>query len=389
MVRHVTLGAAALLALALVACGRTSPLEDTDVLTLRILPATLDLYLLETVQLTVEARFADGTLRDVAGDDELSYRVNQSGVILMQDGGRLFAKEAGDVRLWAYYRGREAHADVSVAYSLLQGLSVDPSAFDLLAGENQQLAVRGSLSDGSTLDLYSGATGTTYDPEDRGVVAVTTDGLVFALAAGQTAITVRHGGFEAQAVATVEEGGNPLVKLEASPTHPELKPGGSKQLTVTGTYEDGSSADLTADSRTRYSSSDPAVATVSAQGLVTGVAIGDAVVTVSHLTLVTTVMVKVFADPGTATMTGVELTPETMTLRVGETLQFSLMALFSDGSKRDYTEAEYGSTYKSSDFAVLGVDMSGYAWAIAPGGPVTVTAKNRGFTDTASVLVTP
>jgi len=58
--------------------------------------------------------------------------------------------------------------------------------------------------------------------------------------------------------------------------------GATAQLTVTATFDDGSSADVTSDPATAYRSSNPAVATVGAAGLVTAAAGGAVLVTVLH-----------------------------------------------------------------------------------------------------------
>ncbi len=65
----------------------------------------------------------------------------------------------------------------------------------------------------------------------------------------------------------------------------------TQQLTVTATYSDASTDDVTAEAS--YESSDPLVATVSTGGLITAVAEGSATVTVTYDTTTTTVSVTV------------------------------------------------------------------------------------------------
>ena len=90
----------------------------------------------------------------------------------------------------------------------------------------------------------------------------------------------------------------PAVTLEsiaASPASVSLEVDETQQLTVTATYSDASTADVTAEAS--YESNDTSVATVSEAGLITGVAEGDATVTVTYLTETTTVSVTVGFDP--------------------------------------------------------------------------------------------
>jgi len=71
-----------------------------------------------------------------------------------------------------------------------------------------------------------------------------------------------------------------LESIAASPESVTLDVDGTQQLTVTATYSPASTVDVTAEAS--YESSDTSVATVSAAGLITGVAEGDATVTVSY-----------------------------------------------------------------------------------------------------------
>jgi len=86
-----------------------------------------------------------------------------------------------------------------------------------------------------------------------------------------------------------------LESIAASPESVSLDVDETQQLTVTATYSDASTADVTAEAS--YESSDTSVATVSTGGLITGVAEGSATVTVSYtedeITKTTTVPVTV------------------------------------------------------------------------------------------------
>ncbi len=82
-----------------------------------------------------------------------------------------------------------------------------------------------------------------------------------------------------------------LESIAAEPSEVSLLVDETEQLTVTATYSDETTADVTAEAS--YESNDTSVATVSEAGLITGVAVGDATVTVSYDTETTTVLVTV------------------------------------------------------------------------------------------------
>jgi len=85
-----------------------------------------------------------------------------------------------------------------------------------------------------------------------------------------------------------------LQSIVASPTEISLAVDEIQQLTVTATYSDASTVDVTAEAS--YESSNTSVATVSAAGLITGVAEGSATVTVSYQTETAEVSVTVGFD---------------------------------------------------------------------------------------------
>ncbi|MCK9927519.1 Ig-like domain-containing protein, partial [Frankia sp. Mgl5] len=69
-------------------------------------------------------------------------------------------------------------------------------------------------------------------------------------------------------------------------------------LQITATYANGSTQDVT--SQSTYQSSDPTIATVNAAGVISGVAAGNATITVSYYGKTITVPVQVTATTSTA-----------------------------------------------------------------------------------------
>lgn len=96
-----------------------------------------------------------------------------------------------------------------------QSIALQQSSFVLPPGAaNQQLIVSGTYADGSTLDLTSVLTGTSYLTSNVNVATVTGDGVLQVTGAGVAVITVKNGGLTT--FATV------LVQNPASPLGPQL-----------------------------------------------------------------------------------------------------------------------------------------------------------------------
>jgi len=364
------------LIVSLCGCGRSTPLAPEDLLSIRILPEDPQLHLEQFVQLTVEGHKVDGSVVDLSNEPDLVFRLNQDGIINVLSGAKIQALQAGSVRLMAAFGGKEDTVEVTVLYALLEGIRVEPGQLQLNTGDYLQLAITGDLSDGSTLDLTGSATGTGYVTADQLVATVTTEGMVFALKNGQTEITATHG--EHQAVATVTVG--ELELLEVLPVQAGLEVNQTVQLQVFGTYKDGAVEDLTGHADTTYTSSEPGVASVDADGLVTGVGSGEAAITVGHRDKSAVAYITV---TGTSELIGIQMGPCPARLSRGGWLQLEVFAEYNDGSRLEITP---NATYSSSDELVASVDAAGRVTA-AGAGEATITAAFGGFEDSCRIQV--
>jgi len=114
-----------------------------------------------------------------------------------------------------------------------------------------------------------------WSSSDTSVATVDTTGLVTGVAVGSATITVttQDGSFTATSIATVSN--IPVTGVKVSPTTASVNVGSTKQLTATISPYNAF------DQNVSWSSSDTSVATVDTTGLVTGVAVGSAVITVT------------------------------------------------------------------------------------------------------------
>ena len=158
----------------------------------------------------------------------------------------------------------------------LSSISVSPNAEFLAANATQQLTVTGTYSDGSQANVTRSAT---WSTSNTSVAAVNTDGLLTAVGAGTAVITANVGSVSATASATVNATQKTLNSIAISPSQLTLPQGSTRQLSVTGSYSDGTQSDLT--SSVNWSSSNTAAVTVAASGLLSAAGTGLATVTAS------------------------------------------------------------------------------------------------------------
>ncbi|MBN8549893.1 MAG: Ig-like domain-containing protein, partial [Deltaproteobacteria bacterium] len=102
----------------------------------------------------------------------------------------------------------EVHSDL-----MLSGFEASPSFAPLgCSGETFPLLVTGHYESHITRDLSSAASGTTYSSSDPRVATISADGVVRAVRAGSTQITVRNGNFSSIVDVTVAAGWCTLKK---------------------------------------------------------------------------------------------------------------------------------------------------------------------------------
>ena len=122
--------------------------------------------------------------------------------------------------------------------------------------------------------VIAGAT-VTWSSGDASVATVDASGLVTGVAEGVATITASVGSASGSAEVTVMQ---PVASVEVSPPADTIGLGSTLELTAEGFDENG---DAVEGAEFSWESSDVAIATVDASGLVTGVAVGTATITAS------------------------------------------------------------------------------------------------------------
>lgn len=133
----------------------------------------------------------------------------------------------------------------------------------------------------------------------------------------------------------------------------------------------------------KWTSSDPSIATVSQDGVVTGVKKGEVTITVTTDDGGKTASAKisVVGAPSTSSVTGITLSPTSSTLTVGKTLTLKATISPSNASNKNIE-------WSSSDPSVATVSANGVVTGVKAG-TATITARTSdgGFTATAGITV--
>ncbi|HIB68790.1 MAG TPA: hypothetical protein EYO33_27790 [Phycisphaerales bacterium] len=150
-----------------------------------------------------------------------------------------------------------------------------------------------------------------------------------------------------------------LSSLPVTPGGTTIADGSGQQFTVIGTFADNTQLDLS--SSARWSSSNPSVATIAPGGLASAVSPGETTVTaaigpVSDSTALTV---------STATISSIQVTPNSPVIAAGTTQDFTATATLTNGQTQDVTTSAQWSSSNTSVATV--VSNTGVASGVAAG----------------------
>lgn len=172
-----------------------------------------------------------------------------------------------------------------------------------------------------------------------------------------------------------------VTSVAVSSSSNSVNVGSTVQLTATASYSDGSSKDVS--SQATWGSSNTGDATVSAAGVVTGVAAGTPTITATLSGRSGSMTVTV---TDTATITGLTVSAAAGSggsVNVGSTLQLTATAAYGDGSTQNVTNQ---AGWSSSNTSFATVSSSGVVTGVAAGSP-TITATFSGKSGQITIAV--
>ena len=168
-----------------------------------------------------------------------------------------------------------------------------------------------------------------------------------------------------------------LTSIAVTPANFIVSLGFGWQFAATGTYNNGSSQDLTRTAT--WSSGSPSVAIVNSTGLASTLAQGRAVITAS----VGGVTGSASLTVGPPLLVSMSVSPASANVKKGATLQLAAAGLYSDGSSADLTSFSQWSSFAPT---VATVSSGGLASALAPG-TATIQAASANLNATSTITV--
>ncbi len=303
-----------------------------------------------TVKLT--AAYTDGTTKDVT---TLAAWTTADANVAEVDSGTVTAAGSGQTKITAAFENKTVTVPVEVDWA--QSLKADLKIAVLGINESKQITLTATDSEGNSKNVTGEAEWRSSSP----AVADVSEGLVTGYSRGKATISAKYGGKTITIPAEVEI----LQKLEANKRFIQLKTGSEVQITLTATYSNGSTKNVTQDAEWKTGSFK--VADVE-KGLVVGTGYGKTTITAKYGGK--TVSIPVESDQLKYLKTNAVL----LEMKKGETKQVTAIATYTDNTEQDVTVRALWTTSK-----LLVADVKdGLIQAHSPGkATITVTYAGK------------
>ena len=298
----------------------------------------------------------------------VTWRSSNSAVASVDSSGLVTARGNGTATITATSGGKSASVTITVA-QMSSTIAITPVSATLVAiGETLQLSP--TVKD--TKDQTITSATITWQSSNPSVADVSASGLVTARGNGTATITATSGEKSASVTITVSQASSTVVITPVSSTLVAI----SETVQLRATVRDGNN-NIFSDASISWSSSNPSVATVNTQGLVTARGSGSTIITATAGDRTATAAITVVQLPNT-----VVITPASATLfAIGETVQ--LHATVKDEKAQTVPGATV--TWQSNNTTVANVNSSGLVTA-HQNGTTTITVTSGG--KSASVTIT-
>lgn len=322
---------------------------DAEISKLVLSTNSLSLEIGDSSSLTATAVYSDSKSSTVTISTD--WTSDNSSVASVYN-GTITAKSEGTATIVAVYEGKSQAVTVKVTKKV-KALTKDKQTLDLRIGQQEDITLTAIYSDNTEEKVSSSAEWTTSDSK----VATVVNGSVRALTAGTATITAKLG---KQSV-TIDVGVEVVRRIEINHTQLSLLLNDKQEVTLTATYPDGETKDVTADAV--WSSSNEKVADAF-KGKIVAYSAGTATITAEYGTKTTTLEVDVDKTRKLAA------SEESLFMKINDSKQINLSAIYPSGTETDVTEQ---AVWTSSNEKIASV-IDGKVYANASGA-VTITAK--------------
>ncbi|RPA62997.1 DUF3494 domain-containing protein [Shewanella frigidimarina] len=349
----------------------TLTITDATLTALAITPVNPSLAKGLTKQFMATGTYSDGTSPDVT--TSVTWSSANTLVATVNASGLASGVAIGSSVITASLGSDETTTELNITDAILSSIALTPVEPSIAKGITQQFTAIGTYSDGISVDITASSN---WSSADTLVATMNTSGAAKGVSIGSSIITADFQAQSATSLLTVTDAS--LTSIMLTPANPHIPKGNTLQLTATGIYSDGISVDIT--SSAVWSSADTLIATVNADGVVSGITSGSAIITATSAALSATTTVTVTDT----TLTSIAVTPGNQTIVKGSNKQLTATGTYSDGSLANITASV---TWSSADTLVATVNNSGLASGIETGSSL-ISASSGALSGSTNLTIT-
>ncbi|HZR66099.1 MAG TPA: Ig-like domain-containing protein [Terriglobales bacterium] len=329
---------------------------NPKLVSLAVTPSSASIAMQTTQQFTATGTFSDGSKQNITGS--VTWSASPTGIATISTTaptqGLAAAVAPGTTTIKATSGSISNTASLTVTSATPTGLAITPNPATMSLDVSQQFTATATFSDSTTQDVSNVAQWSSSSPTNA---TVTGTGLVTAKAITSSPITISATFASQSANTQLTINADSLVSIAITPGG-GIAQGMNTQFTATGTFNDGSTHNVTSQITT-WSSTDSTVLQFQGGSRAKGLKPG----TVTVSATLGSVTGRIPFDVSNATIQSVTVTPSGSVLPIGGHETFTATGVFSDSSTQDITT----SVTWSSDSAHATIGSSGATLGIANG----------------------
>ncbi len=309
-----------------------------------------------------------------ATNKKVTWSSSNESIATVSSNGVVTAKSVGTTTITVKTNdgGYKATTKVTVKSDTIPvtGISVTPSNLTMIKGKSSTLTATVSPSNATNKSVL-------WTSSNESIATVDSNGKVTAKGVGTTTIVAKtsDGGYKGVVNITVKSDVIPVTGVTISPKNIFMKKGATVLVSSTITPSNATNKKVT------YKSSNTSVAIVDSSGIVKGVGVGSATITVTTASGGKTDTAKVTVTNNSIDVTGVSLNKTSLTLDQGATSTLTATVTPSNATNKAVT-------WSSSNSSIATVDSNGKITAKKGGTAIiTVTTSDGGYKANCSVTV--
>ncbi|PSJ87759.1 Ig-like domain-containing protein [Aeromonas veronii] len=295
------------------------------------------------------------------------YSSNELSATISQE-GLLIGSEAGRTTITASKDGITSNSvSVEITDAVINSIQITPVTTSIAKGQSQQLVATATYSDSTTGDITNSVA---WLIEDVNLATISQEGLIIGSEAGRTTITASKDGITSNSV-SVEITDAVINSIQITPVTTSIAKGQSQQLVATATYSDSTMGDIT--NSVAWLVEDVNLATISQEGLLRGSEAGRTTITASKDGITSNSVSVEITD---AVINSIQVTPVTISIAKGQSLQLVATATYSDSTTGDITNSV---AWLVEDVNLATISQEGLLRG-SEAGRTTITASKDGIT---------